>query len=74
MSLQSLASLYSGQVLLATHSAVALNMVDPSRILCFAKDSDGATDVVSGEEHPALVDWKQGEPDLGVLFASGILS
>ena len=66
--------MYSGQVLLATHSAIALNMVEPCNVLCFAKDASGATDIVSGNEHPALRDWKRGEPDLGVMFASGILS
>lgn len=71
---QSLSSMYQGQVLLATHSAVALNMIEPPQVLCFAKDATGATDIVSGAEHPALREWKRGEPDLGVLFASGILS
>ena len=72
--LQSLSSMYDSQVLVATHSPVALNMLEPSDVLCFAKDSDGATDIVFGDRHPALQDWKKGEPDLGVLFASGILS
>lgn len=72
--LQSLSSIYQGQVLLATHSPVALNMLQPSDVLCFAKDKHGATDIVSGDRHPALREWKRGEPDLGVLFASGILS
>ncbi len=71
---QSLSSMYSGQVLLATHSAIALNMVDLHDVLCFGKDESGATDIVSGDEHPALRDWKRGEPDLGAMFASGILS
>lgn len=72
--LQSLSSMYSSQVLVATHSAIALNMVEPSDVLCFGKDGSGATDIVSGDKHPALKDWKRGEPDLGVMFASGILS
>lgn len=72
--LQSLSSIYDGQVLLATHSPVALNMLDPKNVLCFAKDGSGATDIVSGDRHPALNKWKHGEPDFGVLFASGILS
>jgi predicted ATPase len=72
--LQSLSSIYRSQVLVATHSPVALNMIEPEKILCFSKDSAGATDIVSGDHHPALRDWKKGEPDLGVLFASGILS
>jgi predicted ATPase len=72
--LQSLSSIYDGQVLLATHSPVALNMLNPKDVLCFAKDSTGATDVVAGNLHPALKTWKKGEPDFGVLFAAGILS
>ncbi len=72
--LQSLYSVYDGQVLLATHSPVALNMIEPSAVICFAKDPSGATDVVSGDRHPALQEWRQGDPDLGVLFAAGILS
>ena len=72
--LQSLSSIYGGQVLLATHSPVALNMLDPKDVLCFAKDSTGATDIVAGNLHPALKTWKKGEPDFGVLFAAGILS
>ncbi len=71
---QSLSSMYRRQVLLATHSAVALNMVEPGDVLCFGKDATGATDIVSGALHPALHEWKQGEPDLGVLLAAGILS
>jgi len=72
--LQSLSSIYRSQVLVATHSTVALNMIEPNEVLCFAKDKAGATDIISGDRHPALRDWKKGEPDLGVLFASGILS
>lgn len=71
---QSLSSMYGSQVLLATHSPVALNMFELDQVLCFAKDSIGATDVVSGAAHPALAEWKRGQPDLGVLFGAGILS
>jgi predicted ATPase len=72
--IQSLSSVYQGQVLIATHSPVALNMLEASQVLCFAKDDTGATDIVAGHKHPALRDWKQGQPDLGTLFAAGILS
>jgi len=72
--IQSLSSIYDGQVLIATHSPVALNLLEPPQVLCFAKDADGATDVVSGDRHPALLQWREGQPDLGVLFAAGILS
>ena len=72
--IQSLSSIYGGQVLIATHSPVALNLLEAQQVLCFAKDTTGATDIVSGDRHPALQQWRQGQPDLGILFAAGILS
>ena len=72
--IQSLSSIYGGQVLIATHSPVALNLLEAKQVLCFAKDTTGATDIVSGDRHPALQQWRQGQPDLGILFAAGILS
>lgn len=70
---QSLSSIYDAQVLLASHSPVVLSLVKPSQVLCFAKDSEGATDIVSGDKHPALNEWK-GTPNFNVLFAAGVLS
>jgi hypothetical protein len=49
-------------------------MLESSQIICFAKNAEGATDILTGDSHPALRDWKKGQPDLGILFASGILS
>jgi predicted ATPase len=69
---KSLSSVYDAQILLASHSPVILSMVDLEKVLCFAKTSDGATDIVSGKDHPKLRDW-QGEVMLGDLFATGIL-
>lgn len=69
---QSLSSVYGAQVLLATHSPVILNIVDPEQVLCFAKTPEGATDIVRGSEHPALAEWRR-ETNLGVLFAAGVL-
>jgi predicted ATPase len=60
------------QLLLATHSPVILSIVEPKDVLCFAKSAEGATDIVAGSDHPALRKW-QGETNLGVLFASGVL-
>ncbi len=68
----SLSSVYSAQVLLASHSPVVLNAAEPSSVLCFAKNSEGAADIVPGSEHPALRQWK-GESSLGTLLASGVL-
>jgi predicted ATPase len=69
---QSLSSIYDAQILLATHSPVILRIAKPEEILCFAKTEEGATDIVLGNEHPALRDWKR-EIDLGTLFAAGVL-
>lgn len=68
----SLSSVYSAQVLLASHSPVVLNAAESASVLCFAKNADGATDIVQGSEHPALRQWK-GEASLGTLLASGVL-
>lgn len=69
---QSLSCVYDAQILLATHSPVILGTVQAQQVLCFAKDSEGATDIVRGDQHPALAAWK-GETNLGTLFAGGVL-
>ncbi len=69
---QSLSSVYNAQVLTATHSPVILSTVEAEQVLCFAKTSEGATDIVRGSEHPALQAWKH-ETTLGTLFAAGVL-
>lgn len=69
---QSLSSVYNAQILLATHSPVILSIASLESILCFKKTASGATDIVRGDEHPMLKDWR-GEVNLGVLFAGGVL-
>ena len=69
---QSLSSVYEAQILLATHSPVILSMADAGQVLCFKKTEEGATDIIRGRDHPALRDW-QGDPNLSVLFAAGVL-
>lgn len=69
---QSLSSVYDAQILLATHSPVILGISKTEDVLCFAKTPSGSTDIVVGNLHPALAKW-QGETNLGVLFASGVL-
>jgi predicted ATPase len=69
---QSLSSVYDAQILLATHSPVILSQAKAEDVLCFKKTELGATDIVPGNEHPQLKDWK-GQPNLSVLFASGVL-
>jgi predicted ATPase len=69
---QSLVSAYGAQILLATHSPVILSVVRAEEVLCFAKSEEGATDIVVGDRHPALREWR-GETNLSVLFAAGVL-
>lgn len=69
---QAMSNVCDAQILVASHSPVILSIAEPSQILCFAKDSQGATSIVRGDQHPALVDW-QHDISLGVLFASGVL-
>ena len=69
---QSLSSVYNAQVLIATHSPVIISAAHIENILCFAKSTEGATDVINGNDHPDLKEWK-GETPLDVLFASGVL-
>jgi len=69
---QSLSSMTEGQLLLATHSPVILNLAAPERILCFAKTEAGVGDVVRGSDHPRLRHWK-GEVSLDTLYVAGVL-
>ena len=70
---QSLSSVYDGQVLVTTHSPVFVAQVRPDQLLCFSRGSDGATDIVRGDRHPRLRDWR-GTLNLPHLYAAGILS
>ena len=70
--MQALSSMYSSQVLCASHSPVVLGAVDIKSVLCFAKGADGETDVVPGDQHPRLREWRS-SIDLGSLFAAGVL-
>lgn len=69
---QSLSSVYENQIFLATHSPAILRLAEPRDILCFSKTHSGAVDIVRGEEHPRLSDWRR-EVDLATLHAAGVL-
>jgi predicted ATPase len=69
---KSLSNVYGAQILLATHSPVILSVADVEKVLCFKKTKSGATDIVQGDKHPALRDWRGGV-NLGTLFAGGVL-
>ena len=68
----SLASVYDSQIFLATHSPLFLDLAKRKQLLCFAKNTSGAIDIVSGDNHPALREWK-GQIFLSTLYASGVL-
>ena len=69
---QSLSSVYENQIFLATHSPAILRLAQPKDILCFSKTTSGAVDIIGGEEHPKLKDWRR-EVDLATLHAAGVL-
>jgi predicted ATPase len=69
---QALSYISDTQVLMSTHSPQLLVLAEPHQILCFAKDSSGAVDIVRGDQHPTLKDWQR-DISLGTLFAAGAL-
>jgi len=70
---KSLTSIYDGQALVATHSPILVGLIRPEQLLCFSRNVAGETDIVIGNQHPKLKDWKEGFR-LAQMFASGILS
>ena len=54
-----------------TYSPVHLNCAEPNGILCFAKNEEGATDIISVDRHPRLSDWRS-SADISLLFASEV--
>jgi len=70
--MQSLGSVYNGQVLVATHSPIVLGVAKVEQILVFSRDPGEGTRIVPGNEHPGLKDWR-GEVSLGMLYAGGVL-
>ncbi len=67
-----LSSVPDSQVLSATHSPAFLKLAAPEEALCFAKNAEGATDIVRGDRHPHLRDWKE-KADMDLLFATGVI-
>jgi predicted ATP-dependent endonuclease of OLD family len=69
--MRSLSSIPSGQALVATHSPFVVQQCGIRPLLCFSRGKSG-TSIVSGKDHPVIKDW-DGEPDLGIVFAAGVL-
>ena len=71
--LGSLQAVRGSQVWISTHSPIVLARTELADVLAARLQDDGAADVVHGDAHPRLRDWR-GSLDLGSLFASGVLS
>jgi predicted ATPase len=69
--LRSLSSIPGSQLLLATHSPFVVQQCGVEPLLCFTRNDDG-THITTGMEHPSLKTW-DGAPDLGIVFAAGVL-
>ena len=64
-------SAYGSQVIIATHSPALLSLASPEQVLCFEKGREGTVDIVRGDQHPMVREWK-GAVDMNVLFAQGV--
>ena len=69
--MQSLCSLYDGQVWVSTHSPIVLADRRLDELLLTRLERDGSVTVMPGSKHPRLAKWK-GALDLGTLFATGV--
>jgi len=69
--MQSLSSVYEGQVLVTSHSPIVLGLARPDQMLCFQKNESGTT-IIPGNEHPILREWRSGV-NVSDLFAAGVL-
>jgi energy-coupling factor transporter ATP-binding protein EcfA2 len=70
--MQSLSSLYGSQVFVSSHSPLVLANTEAKNLLCAQLSSDGGVEIISGDKHPHLMEWK-GAISLGTLFAAGVL-
>lgn len=69
--LRSLSTVPGAQMLLATHSPFVVQQCGVEPLLCF-RSNDRGTSITDGPSHPSLSDW-DGAPDLGTVFAAGVL-
>lgn len=69
--LRSLSTIPGAQMFLATHSPFVVQQCRYQSLLCFQRNSEG-TQIISGDKHPAFEQW-DGSPDLGTIFAAGVL-
>src|SRR5581483_6181477 len=67
--LEALQTVHHSQVFVSSHSPLVLAKCQPIQIICLSLDKEGAATAVRGDQHPALVEWKE-SINLGTLFAS----
>lgn len=70
--LESLAALAPGQAIVSTHSPIAVAASRIDQVLCLRREDTGRVVAIPGPQVPQLADW-QGQPNLGRLFAMGVL-
>ena len=70
--MQGVSSMYDSQVVVTSHSPVVLATTSLDQILVARGSHTGAVEVIRGDAHPRLAEW-QGELDLPMLFAAGVL-
>jgi len=70
--IESLASVYDGQIFCATHSPLVLSLIELDSLLCFGKTASGTVDLIRGVDHPGLGEWRSAL-HLGDLLAMGLL-
>lgn len=69
--LRSLSAIPGAQMILATHSPFVVQQCGVKPLLCFSHD-EGGTRITPGAKHPMLAQW-DGTPDIGIVFAAGVL-
>lgn len=69
---EALKHVYGSQIIIATHSPILLRLADLEDMIIFGKTSDGVGDIVRGQQHPTLLNWRK-SVGIDTLFASGVL-
>ncbi|MDP6036975.1 MAG: AAA family ATPase [Candidatus Latescibacteria bacterium] len=69
---RALSTVPRAQILATTHSPVVLGLAKPEQLLCFDASETGATQIVSGIDHPDLGNWQNGS-DLNDMLSGGVL-
>jgi predicted ATPase len=70
--MDSLRSVYGGQVLVTTHSPETVNCATKKELLIFSKNEAGETQIVPATEHPYFKDWKL-DLGSGAFYGPGVM-